>query len=396
LALVALTTWRVTRVLVRPLQQIASTADALAKGEYDRRVPWTRHDEIGHLAQVFNRMADELVQTVRDQEEIVRRRTASLVDYEKLALLGRLTATIAHEINTPLGAIRSSASYLKQQFGNLAPELSQALRALSDDDVRVFHLALSQRDLELTVRSATDDRRRKRALVSRLEALGVEPEVADDILFLARPEDEEVLVQAAAEGHVEALRWATRTAEWLQSSSIILEAADRAAATVSALADYVHVSDAEQQLLSPAKELDTLLALYYGVSKKGVRVERNFESEVVVLGDRDRLNQVWVNLINNAFQAMDYRGTLVLTVRRVASRIEVRFANDGPPIPPEWHQKIFDPFFTTKKAGEGTGLGLDICRRIVEAHQGTLTLSEEQGMTVFTVSLPEPEARNSA
>jgi signal transduction histidine kinase len=194
-----------------------------------------------------------------------------------------------------------------------------------------------------------------------------------------------------ASGRAPVVRRASETAAQVQSTSIILEAADRAASTVAALVDYSRGPEVVQdQSVDPARELETLITLYYGIAKKGVEVVREFEPGVLVLGDRDKLNQVWVNLINNALQAMNQKGRLVLRTRSTPQGIEVAVANNGPPIAPQLQAKIFQPFFTTKKAGEGTGLGLDICRRIVEAHQGTLVLSQEGVYTVFTVTLPAP------
>jgi signal transduction histidine kinase len=86
---------------------------------------------------------------------------------------------------------------------------------------------------------------------------------------------------------------------------------------------------------------------------------------------------------------MDHRGRLVLKTRREEGGVAISVANDGPPVPEELHEKIFQPFFTTKKRGEGTGLGLDICRRIVASHGGTLTLSHETPWTIFTVRIPD-------
>jgi signal transduction histidine kinase len=235
-----------------------------------------------------------------------------------------------------------------------------------------------------------EDRKRRRRLAQELSNRGAdEPGLADDIASLVPPEEEEALVIAVAEGRGPVVRLAAQTAAAVQSSAIIVESADRAASTVSALVDYIRVDSlGSNQEVDPAKEIETLLTLYYGVSKKGVEVVKVFEPGLVVWGDRDKLNQVWVNLINNALQAMQYRGTLEFRTRRGEAGPQVTVANDGPPIPSNLREKIFNPFFTTKKAGEGTGLGLDICRRIIEAHQGTLTLGEEGKMTLFIAQFP--------
>lgn len=406
LVLVAGATWWSARSVVRPLRHLAAGAEALAEGKLDTRVTWSSHDEIGTLAESFNHMADRLVRSLQDQEELVRQRTARLseslaeleqahakiVDTEKMAVLGQLAATIAHEINTPLGAIRSSATFLHQVASTRFGDFPDFLRSLSAADLAWYKALVVTKGVDLEA-TGGEDRRRRRALTKTLKALGVDdPEgLADDIVFLVGPDQDEAMVEAVAAGRGPVVRRASETAAQVQSTSIILEAADRAAGTVAALVDYARGPEVVQdQRVDPARELETLVTLYYGVAKKGVEVVREFEPGALVLGDRDKLNQVWVNLINNALQAMNQKGRLVLRTRTTSQGVEISVANNGPPIPPEHRNKIFQPFFTTKKAGEGTGLGLDICRRIVEAHQGTLVLSQEGVYTVFTVTLPAP------
>jgi signal transduction histidine kinase len=102
----------------------------------------------------------------------------------------------------------------------------------------------------------------------------------------------------------------------------------------------------------------------------------------------DDLNQVWTNLVHNALQAMDYKGILTIETQQQEGNIFVKFTDNGKGIPPEVKPKIFQPFFTTKSAGEGSGLGLDIVRKIVEKHEGTIAVESVPGQTTFTVSLP--------
>jgi signal transduction histidine kinase len=103
----------------------------------------------------------------------------------------------------------------------------------------------------------------------------------------------------------------------------------------------------------------------------------------------DELNQVWTNLVHNALQAMDHKGTLTVGLSREGGEAVVSIGDTGCGIPEEIRSRIFDAFFTTKAAGEGTGLGLDIVRKIVEKHQGRIEVDSEVGRgTTFTVRLP--------
>lgn len=99
-------------------------------------------------------------------------------------------------------------------------------------------------------------------------------------------------------------------------------------------------------------------------------------------------NQIWSNLIDNVLDAVVPSGTVAITAVADARHVVVSLMDDGPGIPPESKSRIFDPFFTTKKVGQGTALGLDIVRRIVRKHRGTIEMDSNPGRTQFTVSLP--------
>ena len=136
------------------------------------------------------------------------------------------------------------------------------------------------------------------------------------------------------------------------------------------------------------EEIETLLTLYYNKLKAGVRVVKNFPADpVVVRGNRARLYQVWMNLINNALQAMEYKGTLTISAERSGEWMVVSVGDTGHGIPDAIKGRLFEPFFTTKKYGEGIGLGLDIVRSIVQDHGGRVDFESEPGRTVFKVYL---------
>jgi signal transduction histidine kinase len=100
------------------------------------------------------------------------------------------------------------------------------------------------------------------------------------------------------------------------------------------------------------------------------------------------LNQVWLNLIDNALDAVAPGGRVEVSADRKGAKLAVRIADNGPGIPNAVLPRIFDPFFTTKPVGQGTGLGLDIVRRLVNRHNGEIDVESRPGHTVFTVSLP--------
>ncbi len=118
-------------------------------------------------------------------------------------------------------------------------------------------------------------------------------------------------------------------------------------------------------------------------------MKRNYEPHLPLIWCYpDELNQVWTNLIHNAIQAMDYQGILEIAIQKQTKNLAISFTDNGPGINPEIMTKIFQPFFTTKPAGEGTGLGLDIVRKIIEKHSGKIQLESQPGNTTFCVFLP--------
>ena len=136
--------------------------------------------------------------------------------------------------------------------------------------------------------------------------------------------------------------------------------------------------------------LDNTLIILHNKLKKGVTVVREYAEDLpLIQAYASELNQVWTNLIDNAIDAMDGKGTLTIRARREENWVQVDIEDDGVGVPEEIQAKIFDPFFTTKAPGQGTGLGLNISRSlVVQRHQGQISLGSRPGNTRFTVRLP--------
>jgi signal transduction histidine kinase len=130
-----------------------------------------------------------------------------------------------------------------------------------------------------------------------------------------------------------------------------------------------------------------VLDLYHNQLKQGIEVIRDFQDIPPIWCFPDELIQVWTNLIYNAIQAMGGVGTLKLSMWTINTTVWVSITDSGCGIPPELQAKIFEPFFTTKPMGEGSGLGLDIVKKIVEKHHGSLTVQSKPGETTFQVRL---------
>jgi len=134
-----------------------------------------------------------------------------------------------------------------------------------------------------------------------------------------------------------------------------------------------------------------VLTLCQNQLKKGIEVVKNYEDIPDILCYPDELNQVWTNLIYNAIHAMDGSGRLGIDIAGQGSDIAVRITDSGHGIPEAIRERIFEPFFTTKPAGEGSGLGLDLVRKIIDRHQGRIEVESQPGKTTFSVFLPKDE-----
>jgi signal transduction histidine kinase len=159
---------------------------------------------------------------------------------------------------------------------------------------------------------------------------------------------------------------------------------------VAAVRSYSQLDRASLQRTEVADGLDSTLVMLGHKLRDGVTVVRDYGDGVPAIeAYAGELNQVWTNLVDNALDAMDGRGTLRLTTRVDGDHVVVEVADTGPGMPPEVAARAFDAFYTTKEVGRGTGLGLDIARRIVvERHGGTITIASRPGRTALSVRLP--------
>jgi urea ABC transporter urea binding protein len=315
-----------------------------------------------------------------------------LVQSEKMAALGQLVAGIAHEINTPLGAIRSSAGnvtkFLSQTLGEL-PTLFQSFTLEQSQDF----LALLQRALQKTATiSAKEERQFKRALIRQLEAEAIEnaASLADTLVDMGiYGEIEAILPLLKRPDGPYLLDIAYKLSGLQRGIQTINTATDRASKVVFALKTYARYDPLEAMTRANLIEgIETVLTLYHNQLKKGVELIRTYAELPLILCYPDELNQVWTNLIHNALQAMNNQGTLTIEVAHLDRQVQIKITDSGQGIPEEVKPRIFEPFFTTKPPGEGSGLGLDIVKKIIDKHSGSITVESQPGCTTFSVTLP--------
>lgn len=318
---------------------------------------------------------------------------AQLVHSEKMAALGQLIAGVAHEINTPIGAIKSSGRNISDALESALAGLPALIDDLSPDDRVHFSALIARANKPKHILSTREERTIVREVTATLEAMGM-----DQARHRAG-----MLVQLQSHTHIEEMLPLLRhpavdrildTAYGISTISSnagnINTAVDRVAKIIFALKSFSRFDGAQVWAdCDLAEGLETVLTIYQNQIKQGTELVRRFEDMPRVRCLPDEINQVWTNLIHNALQAMDHKGTLTIAVSKVGDDAQVAISDTGCGMSPEVQQRIFEPFFTTKPAGEGTGLGLDIVRKIIEKHQGRISVHSEQGLgTTFTVQLP--------
>jgi predicted ATPase/signal transduction histidine kinase/tRNA A-37 threonylcarbamoyl transferase component Bud32 len=341
-----------------------------------------------NLEQKVNERTQTLSQTLQELQLTQQ----ELVQSEKMAALGQLIAGIAHEINTPLGAIGSSIQYISTFLNDHLQTLPSFFRALSSEQEQQFHILLVRSLQSKTTLTGRERRQARKQIEGELSAQRVPhaEAIASLLLDLNLYDDLDALLPGLAAPDSESLLKIVRQLIRVhESARDITSASDRAAKIVFALKTYARYDHSGKMMtVNLAEGIETVLTLYQNQIKHGVKVIRNFEPIPLVPCYTDELNQVWTNLIHNALQAMDHQGTLEISTQKVSDQVQVSITDSGPGIPLEVQPKIFDPFFTTKPPGEGSGLGLDIVKKIINKHQGSISFDSEPLRTTFTVSLP--------
>jgi signal transduction histidine kinase len=329
--------------------------------------------------------------------------TSSDLQNEKMISLGKLSAGLAHELNNPASAIERSAELLVDRLGEAeAATHALGVARLSDAQMAAVN-ALRNACLAQAqpgVRSPMQQAEREEAIADWLADRGLDIASADALADT--PVTFESLDQLAATVQGSALdavlRWAAAGCAVRSLASEIQEAAMRVSGLVTAIKGFTHM---DQAMVAEPVDLEpslgnTCTVLRAKARQKSAAITIDLEAALPrVRGFAGELNQIWGNLIDNALDAVQDGGQVEVKARREGQRVVVLIIDNGPGIPAAVRERIFDPFFTTKPMGQGTGLGLDIVRRLARHNDSTIEVESQPGRTEFRVAVPIAETRNA-
>jgi len=287
---------------------------------------------------------DKLAEQKQELQEILTKlktTQSQLIQSEKMASLGILTAGIAHEINNPVNFITSSIF---------------ALESISESVEKVF----AEYQM-ITPQNAQDK-------IKEIER------IKEDVDFEFK------------------LKYLTNMVAG------IMTGANRIASIVSSLRTFTQQDDQSMQYTDINENIDATLAMLQHEIRDRITIEKHFDKIPPVYCFAGKLNQVFMNLLINAIQSIAEKGTITIETSQIAATAElmIRIKDTGCGIPPEIQEKIFQPFFSTKEVGKGTGLGLYLCYGIIKQHNGTITLESSAGMgSVFEILIPLNNPKNS-
>lgn len=303
-----------------------------------------RHEGVGMVVDLLKAMEDHVARRNAELDTALKQlkeSQAHLIQSEKMASLGQMVAGVAHELNTPLGYVRGNVELVGAMAGNL----------------REF----ARTNLEL---------------LELLENPDAEPEIIAGLIRQLRAE--------ARNGQAAQL-----TDELSQLLEDTVFGCNQIAELVGSLKDFSRLDRQATENVNLKDCITQALVIARSVIKNKVQVFRDDADLPLVSCVPSQINQVLLNLVTNAAQAIEGSGKILIRTRAEGDHVTISVQDTGKGIPPDVIGRIFDPFFTTKPVGQGTGLGLSICFRIVQEHGGKIRVASVPGKgTRFLITLP--------
>ncbi len=318
-----------------------------------------------------------------------------VIQSDKMATLGQMVAGIAHEINTPSGAIsaaivnmnhhlksliesfwgldeqkitREDFQWIMKIVANMASVLDGNQRR-SPGEIRVEQ----KRIAEMLQQQGVQNSRKLAKYISQMDLT----ENIDELLVLAKTYDIDII-----------FTFLTHCSRIINSARDIKLSTDMLTRIVRALKSYSYPRQEKPELADIHESIDTALTILNNKLKHRIHVKCQRGSVPRICCYASELTHVWINIIHNAIQAIDDEGEILIETFTTETYLGVKITDNGLGIPAEIRDRIFDVDFTTKPQGEGTGLGLYIAHQIIEKHEGTIDVISSLGKTTFEVHLP--------
>ena len=361
---------------------------------------------------VLNLHKEHFPELIRNHQELtevlvhnmtsrVREFTKSQQQNEKLMALGKLSAGLAHELNNPASAIVRSSQLLKKHLATVPDKFKAVMEIEASkrevdlvNDLIFTKIQEEPRSLSLMEKTEMEDE-----IVDFLEEKGYEEAFENAELFVEYgfelSDFEKLADELDEKDYPSVIGWVGQVLATEKMVDEIEKASSRISDLVKSIKSYTHMDRSqEKELVDAAKGIeDTLNILNHKIKRKGIQKEINTEPDlpkIKVLPSE--LNQVWMNLLDNAIDAMEENeGKLKIDIKKENEFLRVDITDNGSGIEDDILSKIFDPFFTTKKVGEGTGLGLDVTKRVIDNHKGSIKVKSKKGETTFEVCIPYDE-----
>ena len=316
-----------------------------------------------------------------------------LIAAEKMASLGLLVSNVAHEINTPIGAVKSSGALIADTLESTLAEMPKLFALLDAAPLGLFvQLALDKKDPSQPM-STREERAITKQIAAQLEQANVEDtnrkaRLLTKLRAHQNPLDYLPLLQHPESDFI--LSVASNIADVVNSTHNINNAVEKVSRVVYALKALSGDDVLKASIVSPLQpDMDKALAKYQS-QMQNVELVKNYQADMPPIhADHDAMEQLCIHLVMNALQAMNYEGKLTVGLKAENDQAVISVTDTGSGIADEIKARIFEPFFTTRTSGEGSGMGLAIVKRIVEQHQGNIDIKTEVGVgTTMSVTLP--------
>ncbi len=343
----------IIKIVTTPINVLTDAVKLFSKGDFTHKIPMTYYKELNILIRAFNEMASIIHKTHLSLEEKIKERTmeisekneklnnamgelkqtqAMLVHAEKMRSLGELVAGITHEINNPVNFIYGNLTHLDNY--------SNDLMEIIDKYTEYVDLLPEGQSNEMK-------------------------KLLEDKEYDYLKEDLPDLIKSCREGTV-------------RTKNIVM--------------DLKNFSRTEKMIINEVeinKEINTTLNILYNKYKNRITIHKEFEDIKPIDCYGGQINQVLMNIIDNAIFAIKDTGDIFIRTKDVDKNVVIEIEDTGTGIAKENIEKVFEPFYTTKGVGEGTGLGMSISYKIVESHGGKIDIDSELGKgTKFTITLP--------